>query len=502
MTSETETCVRCDSVPCRCSECEFCGAMYYDIPCNCCDQCGNAPCTCCSECECAECECSKFGSSEIPPWEQRGIVVSALNTTGDWNKIWEINNGEIDPIQVASDFYILEAIAAGVFYPPKEKIVTPVDSNEFFDTFQLDPTTAKSKKLLKLREEIMDKTPLIKLGALQAQAEKELENLVDKHVLDFRNYAHMVIAGEARYHMAIGGRVLHRERSTAWAGWADVFEKVGELAIADLADLFLEFEDDGYGGPSWAACAEVLYLYESKQLGPNDSMNKRMFLDRVWTLEHNNGSFLNKLKWRVHTKPKTSLNGMRVILDAHASDPPNYPILLAHNSKPVKELVDEWSQTLSDTGRTVRITTDFDKPLKVCKWCLHHDGHVWSCRFRYSHVAASDFDEISAFHDITKWSNAQKPSSLDVNGELNENNILSMAITISKWSSSGKYISTTEEMSWGEFTQYDKKTPAGSEIVIRFGLGHEDDREAFAFTNIGTDVGTPYSYMLKMMEKI
>jgi hypothetical protein len=63
-----------------------------------------------------------------------------------------------------------------------------------------------------------------------------------------------------------------------------------------MAELFHEFdEDSGYGGSAWATAAEVLALKKRGELGPTDFQNKKIFLDRAFSLEHNGGCLFDKL---------------------------------------------------------------------------------------------------------------------------------------------------------------------------------------------------------------
>ena len=61
-----------------------------------------------------------------------------------------------------------------------------------------------------------------------------------------------------------------------------------------LVDLFEEVEawEEGYGGPAWAVGARVLCSREKGKL------DAKTFVDRCFSLQHNNGSMFNKASWR------------------------------------------------------------------------------------------------------------------------------------------------------------------------------------------------------------
>lgn len=485
---------------CSCVTCEICDRKFVNyLQCSCCYECYEAECICCEECggHGDGCECmGRFGHSAIPGWEQRGTVIrSAFNQLRTWQETWPEINPSVDPVMVAADFYMLEAISAGVFYPPDTKLpkADDVDVEEFFERFEIKPKSPKRKKILAAREAAIASVPGAKLSLLQARAELLLTDHVNRHIENFRAYAHMACAGEVRHHQAIGGSILSSQRDKAWAGWREVFEKVGPLAVADVTDLFMEFEEDGYGGPPWADCSDALYQFEAKELGPNEEINRRMFMDRIWTLEHNNGSFLNKIGWATYNKPKTDLNGMYVLLDAHAANPPGFDILYAHASNRVQELADNWLDIYNEMTDSDVKMVDIQSFIKVCSYCFKADGHQLMCGMPKTKKSKTD---ISMFNNAVAYANAVHGVLVDEDGLFHPERITEVKVIINVHGNSFQ-IETFNFTNWEQFSKWMTPTyPFKANnawarqsvfINVYIGAGSSDGLEALMINVTDTD---------------
>ena len=79
-----------------------------------------------------------------------------------------------------------------------------------------------------------------------------------------------------------------------------------------------------------------------------------MFVDRVFTLEHNGGCFLNKLDWinlRKHREPKYARHFAEMkdyVLNAHASNPTNIDMLLGYASQDIIDLTLKYFKIAND----------------------------------------------------------------------------------------------------------------------------------------------------------
>lgn len=156
----------------------------------------------------------------------------------------------------------------------------------------------------------------------------------------FRNYAHYAIAGELTHHnsdemkASFGG--THAERR---AGWFKFVQHVGGAAAAKYAErMFLDGRwATAYGGEPWAQIARTLWEFES---GHWDAW---LFVDRMFSLQHNTGSALNKVEWKQPTGHNYGANSLQVAdgpLDCHANS--KFDRLGAFASEDVRKLVTDY----------------------------------------------------------------------------------------------------------------------------------------------------------------
>jgi len=396
---DEEYCEGCDSLvhECWCDEkCGICDSHIND--CYCCSDCGQPE---------SNCGCDYHGVSEITPWERRGY--RSINTSAysgrKWYAVWpEINIGSIDPVQSAADFYLLEALSANVVFP--EVRVRPIGkpSNEideqFFELIGITDPVQRQAFIDMRNEQIanrLESDPMAKLAVLSEKADELLRNLVEKLDKSFAAYLDLAIGGEIRYHRALANRFLSPARDAAWVEWRAIREVVGNEALLDVADLFMEFDPgSSFGGEPWAKTAEVLYHRLEGNLGPNEYMNKKLFVDRVFTLEHNNGCVLNKVNWCVLNSRCWDLGGMRDVLDAHASD--DYLTLFRVASNSVRELFAEYAAVaeplISNIPKWFEFVMQANEIRVVCRYCWSNPrlGHHRKCSVIASPEDFPDFD--------------------------------------------------------------------------------------------------------------
>jgi len=83
------------------------------------------------------------------------------------------------------------------------------------------------------------------------------------------------------------------DRTGCWVGWVDFSRKHG--TVKALNYLYKGFTDcywqGGYGGSAWASIARVTRDYADHKI------SRRVFLNMVWSLQHNGGNVFNKM-WR------------------------------------------------------------------------------------------------------------------------------------------------------------------------------------------------------------
>lgn len=289
-----ECCQTCGYSPCEC--CPICqdGPMW---DCDCCQACeqtgGNCECETCRECGYKEQECQcgsysghSFGSSTRAPWLDRG------NDPLDYTlpRISECNNDAIDPLQAAADFYLLDAIKNLV---------------RFADAEGGDQERMAAERANLIRSDSM-------LSALVQSAERSYRALVDHLAPSFLAYAVPAVGGELRYHRCAGKALKASSRDQAWDKFVAVVEQYGPETLFEADTLFLEFGTGAYGGKKWGDAAKVVGQYLK------GNMPAWLFVDRVFTLQHNGGCFLNKVSWKKRNGLKWGLSKMVHVLNAHA----------------------------------------------------------------------------------------------------------------------------------------------------------------------------------------
>lgn len=292
------------------------------------------------------------GKTKSNPWKDVSAPIAVT-----WDKVWTslgANHMDTDPLQVAADFYVLEAIANRLLISDKsllrdlsEPSLEEIDKAASILGIALEKAKVKMEALKKKRE-----NPLYKILEIEAEATKALELLVEKNFPIFFEYTHAACGGEVRHHEAVGVYgPLTGSRERAWATWHTIYLRHGEKAIKTMASLFREvkMEDASFMGEKWALAADLLLDFERKKLGPDDFTNKKIFLDRVFSLEHNTGCFLNKLDWTVKNTYGMKIIHMKRLLHWHAANPPEMNYLLEVTSKDVTSLYNSYVDSLSET---------------------------------------------------------------------------------------------------------------------------------------------------------
>lgn len=291
---DCECCKVCGEHPCEC--CGICGEgpAYY---CNCCLHCENPEgyCTCeiCESCGYPEdgCSCDSlsghtFGKTKTAPWLDREGPPEPLSLP----RIGDCANGSIDPLRAAADFYLLDAV---------KNLVRASDlAGGTVDRFHMS------------RNDVVQSDSM--LSALTQSAEREYRALVDYLAPNFLAYALPAIGGELRYHRAATKAHLGQSRDMAWDNFVSIVEQKGAETLFEADRLFVEFGEGAYGGKKWGNAAKVVGQYL------NGTMPAWLFVDRVFTLQHNGGCFLNKVNWARHNGLSWGLSRMETLLNAHA----------------------------------------------------------------------------------------------------------------------------------------------------------------------------------------
>ena len=133
--------------------------------------------------------------------------------------------------------------------------------------------------------------------------------LLSKLTSMFAQYTDMIIGGELRHLVRTRQPILREEfvmsgmsRPIAWIKWRDFRKKYGVAALTMASRAFGKGTKQSFGGAKWAHIARVLQMHETGVLTP------LMFVDFCWGLQHNGGTYFNKV-WVD--------NDLRRVLDAN-----------------------------------------------------------------------------------------------------------------------------------------------------------------------------------------
>lgn len=380
------TCSNCNYCPdcCECTSCDDCGYKYGDV-CGNCEKCENC-CSCyyCESCEkkvdddnfchncchglncCCDCStCDDCGNTtnnwceehekckpccgcgqqrlDDPGWRRRGQKVVVEYEDPQYGKYlnW-------DPAAFMADFYLLDYMAATHVFSYCNDVELRTSLEAFADV-------AREKR-----------------DAVVAEIDPV-----------FREYVDIAVGGEVRHHRAVsrmrtpdGAPISDRldgRRERAWGEWKSVRKQLGPQALLDAAELFYDMSD-GYGGKKWAAAAEILHARETGKIPA------WMFVDRVFTMQHNGGMLLNKVAWKGHHRVIGDYHMCQDIGNAHHAEETALPVLLVAATTGVEVLFGEW-WTL--TNRIRRASGEQLLPRPSWKQHLVSESYQNMRRFRY-----------------------------------------------------------------------------------------------------------------------
>lgn len=154
--------------------------------------------------------------------------------------------------------------------------------------------------------------------------------------IEFNRYLAHAIGGEVEC-----ARTLGRTKAQKRLIRRGKCKTVTDIRMA--RDIFAEgYWSCGYGGRPWANIADTLYQYRTKRL------NRKLFVDRVWSLKHNNDFVFDK-------GYNYDYRDLGHVLDCQAHG--NVDALLPYcrrNVKRLHEKAGKWRKRCENTSRTAK----------------------------------------------------------------------------------------------------------------------------------------------------
>lgn len=332
-----EHCAECDKCEscCYCTTCDYCGSKYHRSA-----ECSDNPNNYEDDCDCEECSPSRrarYGTF-TPGWVTRGDVPAdfydADGNPRDTGKaaLTAMGARDIDPVESMASYYLLE----------------------FMATQSLDTSAAKGSELSEIIRE----------------AKAEFTALVNKLDPIFQTYAFCAIGGELRHGYDTRGSDIPGSRGSAWDYWhlLGMNNDMRQLTADALEAFQKDSWTSGYGGSAWATCTDVL-------LGRLDGRySPALFCDRMFSIQHNGGSFLNKYTWKTSETLQSLYRNVEYcqeIGNAHAATQTDWRFLMGFASSRVRSLFSEFWTERNKYLRTVclpmEILPDSPRWSSVCQ---------------------------------------------------------------------------------------------------------------------------------------
>lgn len=210
------------------------------------------------------------------PWERAGYDIKFYGpTSGNPQIMWGINSNHVKKrvrhslIKDVADWYVCGFIAG----------------NETYD----------SAILSEFKDIKRESSVEFQAALLKASITENLYYL-------FRQYFFYACSREARYHAQIS-RHSGRSRVAACKSWRNLSDYFGpEQSSSWLIDVFdpeLSTWNSAYGGKQWMEIAKVLHWGVVGKMPNGRPFTKDNFIDISVSLQHNNGSALNKIDWGI-----------------------------------------------------------------------------------------------------------------------------------------------------------------------------------------------------------
>lgn len=296
------------------------------------------------------------------PWERDGLTFCARGYKSDHiaeRDLWQTAEfGTTDVVGGVADYYLLDAIVSGVVNMPPPVLVADdkavSDTAKFFlgqkwrvccDTQEMNEAGGQAPhapgcKPINRPINLVTHNPAVGAwtevdtrrvmmaiakresipathATVRARAHLRHVALVDRLADVFRRYLHYAISGELS-HMGTLSRGFDLSYTGMHVGWFGFVMTVGGAKAAAYAKELFDMPGwhGAYGGEKWANIADVLFQYES------GAFPAWLFVDRVFTLQHNTATVFNKAEFADNPQTGWSAFTMHTpggVLDAHAN---------------------------------------------------------------------------------------------------------------------------------------------------------------------------------------
>lgn len=237
------------------------------------------------------------------PWGN----VCAYTKNSDWREYWPIlaeYGKECNVVAVAADFYLLEYIvyASGVSRVSEDDEIV----QQFLEAgFTFNST--------------------IQIGLAARQQQAWVEEVWGAVLVD---YLHWACVAEMTHSYAVCETMNWTTWATAFRGWGKIVNRFGRVQAAEWAvEVFNQpWKNNAFGGWRWRAIAELLLAVEKGDM-LGQKFDYHLFMDRVFSLQHNTGGVFSKWNWNetemdsghsVYWYPGIhNVGNIYTILDAH-----------------------------------------------------------------------------------------------------------------------------------------------------------------------------------------
>jgi hypothetical protein len=256
-----------------------------------------------------------------------------------YKEVWKAESWkQIKLRQMVSDYYLLDGIASCVIVPGAAPPQTIVNAEVMVDMLNAG---------FYVREKSTD------LEATSFNAAIAFAKHVIKNAPIVRDYMHYAMAGELSctedLYRSLGN---YEDWSDACVSWKRMTEQFGYELCAKWA--MLAFGGcrwpDGYGGDAWEGIAKVAYAYETGEW-KDQRFGAREFLDRAFSLQHNNATVFDKAEWKDYP------GDLEYVLDAHANS--RWGTLYQNASQTTKTLFNKHVKACGENPEKLREATQW-----------------------------------------------------------------------------------------------------------------------------------------------